>query len=252
MELRGNTHDISRKQREIEFHRGIATEEGEAWGWSTPAGRKRVERRLKIMRETLRLQPGMKILEIGCGLGFFSREIAQTGVQLTSIDLSEELLAGARRSISGVEFLRQDAEYLSFSEASFDGVVGISVLHHVHLERTLQGIYKVMKPGAGFFFTEPNMMNPQIFLERNVPWIRKMAKNSPDETAFFRGPLQRKLQASGLMDVKVEPFDFLHPWTAPRAIEMIEKIGNWVEQMPGLREIAGSLVLTARKPDIPG
>ena len=59
----------------------------------------------------------------------------------------------------------------------------------------------------------PNMLNPQIAIQKNVSWVKRKLGDSPDETAFFRWPLQRLLERTGFRDVRIDPFGFLHPKT---------------------------------------
>jgi hypothetical protein len=48
--------------------------------------------------------------------------------------------------------------------------------------------------------------------------------------------------------VIVQPFDFLYPLTPAPLIGAVERIGRGLERLPGLREIAGSLFITGRRP----
>ena len=127
-------------------------------------------------------------------------------------------------------------------------MVGNAVLHHLPMERALAELLRVLRPGGRFCFAEPNLLNPQVFLERNVPWLREHLENSPDEVAFVRWPLARTLGESGFDDIEVEPFDFLYPLTPRPLIGTVERLGSWLEKLPLVREIAGSLLIQARRP----
>lgn len=237
-----------RLQREIEHGRYLIEHgAGEVWNWEGPAGRLRWKRRVRML--TSHLRPGMGVLEIGCGTAYFTRELAGTGAAITAVDISRELLEAARASCpaQNVTFEIQNAYEMSFAGASFDSVVGSSVLHHLEVGRAIDEIYRVLKPGGMICFTEPNMLNPQIALQKNVPAIKKRLGDSPDETAFFRWPLRRRLEQAGFRDVQIQPFDFLHPKTPSRWISALEKLSETLEKMPLVREIAGSLYIRALK-----
>jgi len=120
-------------------------------------------------------------------------------------------------------------------------------LHHLDLEKVLQEIYRITKSGGYIVFTEPNMLNPQIFLERNVGFIRNLMNNSPDETAFIRWKIAQQLRFAGFSKIKIIPFDFLHPWTPKRLANFIERIGTRFEKLQIIREIAGSVLITGKK-----
>jgi hypothetical protein len=71
---------------------------------------------------------------------------------------------------------------------------------------------------------------------------------SPDEMAFNRFRAARVVRGAGFAQVAVRPFDFLHPATPAGAIDAVARVGRALETIPLLREIAGSMVITAMKP----
>jgi ubiquinone/menaquinone biosynthesis C-methylase UbiE len=220
---------------------------GEIWNWTSPAGKIRWRRRVQML--TGHLRPQMKALELGCGTGFFTAEIAASGASITAIDISPDLLQEAAENVKAdnVTFLCENAYAMSFPDASFDSVIGSSVLHHLELEQALSEIFRVLKDGGIACFTEPNMLNPQIALQKNIPWLKCRLGDSPDETAFFAWRIKRKLVEHGFTDIVVTPFDFLHPGIPARLIPLIKPLCDYAEEIPLLRSIAGSLYIKCRK-----
>lgn len=192
---------------------------------------------------------GMKVLEVGCGTGYFTQELARSGADVIAIDVSPELLeiAKANCSAPNVRYEIQNAYTLSYPDAVFDSVVGSSVLHHLEIEAALREIYRVLKLGGSVHFTEPNMLNPQVAIQKNVPWIKRKLGDSPDETAFFRWPLRRVLEQTGYRDIRIDPFDFLHPKTPAPLIDRVNALGRLLENVPIISEFAGSLYIRALK-----
>jgi 2-polyprenyl-3-methyl-5-hydroxy-6-metoxy-1,4-benzoquinol methylase len=234
--------------KEIQHGRFLADHEpGEIWNWEGPAGKIRWSRRTKMLSS--HLKPGMTVLELGCGTGYLTRELVCSGADIVAIDVSPELLeiAKANCSASNVQYQIQNAYALSYPEGAFDSVVGSSVLHHLEVEKALRDIYRVLRPGGTIYFTEPNMLNPQIAIQKNIPWIKRRLGDSPDETAFFRWPLRRLLEKTGYHNVRIDPFDFLHPRTPVALIGRVDSFGRLFEKMPVISEIAGSLYIHAIK-----
>jgi len=234
--------------KEIQHGRFLAKHgAGEIWNWESPAGKLRWARRVKMIGG--HLKPGMTILELGCGTGSFTGELARSGADVIAIDVSPELLEIARANWSApnVRYEIQNAYVLTYSDATFDSIVGSSILHHLEIEEALREIYRVLKPGGTIYFTEPNMLNPQIAIQKNVPWIKRRLGDSPDETAFFRWSLRRLLEQTGYGDIQIEPFDFLHPKTPVPLIDPLNAIGRFLENMPVVSEFAGSLYIRAVK-----
>ena len=191
----------------------------------------------------------MEVLEVGCGTGYFTKELVKTGANIKAIDISPDLLAVAKENVTGgnVTFLVENAYALGFKDASFDSVIGSSVLHHLDVAKALREFMRVLKPGGTIRFTEPNMLNPQIALQKNVRFIKARMGDSPDETAFFRWGLRKTLVECGFRDVVVTPFDFLHPKTPASLVRFFETLSGMLESVPLISEIAGSLYLEASK-----
>ena len=198
---------------------------------------------------THQLTTGTKVLEIGCGTGYFSKELVRTGADITAIDISPDLLFMAIQDViaDNIEFQIENAYAMTFANDSFDFIVGSSVLHHLDVEQALQECYRALKPGGTLRFTEPNMLNPQIALQKNIPFFKKRAGDSPDETAFFRWSLKRQLAKEGFVDISIRPFDFLHPQIPECMIVYFRPVFSLLERTPILSELAGSLYIEARK-----
>ena len=238
-----------RLENEIEHGRFLAKEgAGEIWNWESAAGKRRWGRRVGMLIDGI--SEGMEVLELGCGTGYFTKELVETGARVVAIDISPELLEIAERDIvaENVQFQVENAYAMGFEGGRFDAVIGSSVLHHLEIEKALSEIFRVLKPGGKVCFTEPNMMNPQIAVQKNVPPIKRWLGDSPDETAFFRWGIAKRLRRHGFSEIEVAPFDFLHPSIPRGLVQPMEAVCLSVEKVPILREIAGSLYIRARKP----
>ena len=220
------------------------------WGWDTPAGKVRAARRAEWIAKAAMLKPGTRALEIGCGTGIFTAQFASTGADVVAVDISEELLQGAlaRNLPAPVKFICVPFENLPIDEP-FDAIIGSSVLHHLEVEAALLKIYSLLKPGGVACFSEPNMLNPQIMVQKNIPWIKERMGDSPDETAFFRWQMSALLQKIGFVEIQITPVDWLHPWTHLAMISKVQKIGAWLEKLPLIKEFAGSLCIRAKRPE---
>lgn len=100
-----------------------------------------------------RLQPGQRLLEVGCGWGAVAEMAAGAGLEVTGVTLSTEQLAHARARLAG-QGLRADLrlqDYRDIPERGFDGIVSIEMFEAVGREywpvyfRSLQ---ERLKPGG--------------------------------------------------------------------------------------------------------
>jgi SAM-dependent methyltransferase len=242
----------TRVEHEIAHGRLLAQQDPERlWGWGTPAGRVRARRRARLIAAGAQLGPGSHALEIGCGTGTFTELFAEFGGHLVAVDISADLLARARERklpTDRVRFLEKRFEDCDV-EGPFDAVIGSSVLHHLDLEAALDKMYHLLKPGGAMSFAEPNLLNPQVFIERKFTLLRRwLWYVSPDETAFVRWQLRALLARQGFANIAITPFDWLHPATPRPLIGTVSAVGGRLERIPLLREFAGSLLIRCRRP----
>lgn len=236
------------KNAELEHAKKILHDPEFYWNSKTSAGYQGSVRRAEWIRQVAKLDQGARVLEVGCGTGFFSEIFLKSPIELHSIDISPDLLAKAvARCGKHAAFQVCDVEAMPYPDAYFDAAVGVRVLHHLDMKASFREIHRTLKKGGVIAFCEPNMLNPQIMLQKNIPWIKRMMGDTPDETAFFKWPLRKFLSERGFEDIRIEPFDFLHPWIPQVLVKPVTRLGSWMEQTPGVREIAGSLRIFARK-----
>jgi ubiquinone/menaquinone biosynthesis C-methylase UbiE len=96
---------------------------------------------------------GLKVLEIGCGLGTDGAQFAEAGADYTGVDLTEAAVELARKRFELFDlpgkFQTADAENLDFDDESFDLVYSHGVLHHTpETEKAIHEIHRVLRPGG--------------------------------------------------------------------------------------------------------
>jgi len=98
--------------------------------------------------EWLDTKPGEEILDLGCGDGVLTAQIAERGAHVLGVDASSEMVDAA--SNRGVEALVIDATQLSF-QRQFDAVFSNAALHWIHDQPALlRGLARALKPGGRF------------------------------------------------------------------------------------------------------
>lgn len=240
----------TRVENEIKHHQKIAIHPEKFWGRLGLAGELRLERRRKMIVDLCEIDGSTRVLEIGCGTGLLTEYLAGTGADIIATDIFPEFIESNlnKNKNSNVAFKIANAEKLEeFREQSFDVACGLSILHHLDIEVALKNIHSVLKTGGRIAFSEPNMLNPQIALQKNIPLLKEWLGDSPDETAFFKWQIKKDLSRVGFKNISVEPFDFLHPAMPDFLAKSFSKAGILLEKIPLIKEIAGSLFIYAEK-----
>lgn len=96
------------------------------------------------------------IWDFGCGPGQTARYLANLGLEISGLDLSEELITQARMINPGVTFRKGNILDLEFENASIAGIVAFYAFVHFSREQIRHAfceIFRVLQPGGLFLFT---------------------------------------------------------------------------------------------------
>lgn len=140
---------------------------------------------LEGLREAFGGRPA-DVLDLGCGGGFLSNELAAAGHRVVGVDCSPSSLelAKKRDKTGTVRYLGGDLARLPLPASSFDAVCAMDVLEHVEaLGAALDEVARVLRPGGRFYYYTFNR-NPLSWLlaVQGVRWIR----NAPANVHVYR------------------------------------------------------------------
>lgn len=121
-----------------------------------------------------------KILDIGCGAGFLTNDLARQGMDVLGFDASEASLRVARAhdATGRVHYQLGDANHLPFADGSFDVACALDFLEHVDdPAHIVAEAARVLRPGGLFFFHTFNRnFASWLFGIKGVEWF---VKNTP-------------------------------------------------------------------------
>jgi SAM-dependent methyltransferase len=154
------------------------------------------------LRAMLPQMRGLRILDLGCGFGWFCRWARAAGAaQVLGIDISEKMLARARVETAdlAVSYDQGDLERLVLPEASFDLVYSSLALHYVaNLSGLLVQVHRALVPGGRFVFSAEH----PIYTAPSQPrWVVDDAGNKtwPVDNYLVEGPRTTDWIANGVV-----------------------------------------------------
>lgn len=187
------------------------------------------------------LGQGAHVLEVGCGMGRYTLPLAERGLRVEGLDLSQALLERLERFNAGRYELALHCLDILDAPAKlggrFDAVVGFFTLHHLHeLEGSFAAMARLVRPGGRIAFLEPNPLNPlyyvQIVLAPGMTWAGDKGILQMRPRTVFAA-----MHAAGLGDLALRRFGFFPPVVAnrrwgSRAEDVLERFPPWRPLLP--------------------
>ena len=212
-------------------------------------------------------QSGDRILDIGCGAGASSLELAKAvapGGRVTGADISRPLLDVARQrsqGLSGVEFVEADAQTYPFEAGAFDAVFSrFGVMFFADPKAAFANLRRGLKPGGRLAFVcwRTPMENPVLSLPlmaalAHLPPLEPTDPTAPGPFAFADPDRVRGiLDAAGFADVALTPNEMkMGSASLETALELAQRVGplgRMLRENPDRCDAAMAAVRTALAP----
>lgn len=168
---------------------------------------------------------GERILDLGCGPGQLTGQIAQAGAEVVGLDASPEMIGQARQNFPKLKFVLQDAAAMKFVD-EFDAVFSNAALHWMlDAAGVLRGVAKALRPGGRFVLEMGGKGNIQI-IEEAIHRVlsRYYTGKVPVSRTYFPsiGEYTSLMEAAGLEPQMAQLFD------RPTPLEGEQGMTNWI------------------------
>lgn len=199
-------------------------------------------RRRSLVQDALGASAGERILDLGCGPGFYVAELLErVGPEgsVAGVDTSKPMLALAAQRVGqsdNAELLEAAAGELPFPDASFDAAVSVQVLEYVEdVDQALAELHRVLRPGGRVVlwdvdWTTVSMHSADEARMQRVlaAWDRHLVHRSLPRT------LSRRLSAAGFADVSLTGHSFSGAEFTPEAYggSLVAVIQNYLTGLP--------------------
>jgi arsenite methyltransferase len=171
-----------------------------------------------IVIDALQPRSGEKILEVGCGAGFYAAEVAQcvgpTG-HLTAIDISADQITAAREHCSGLDWVsceQINVVDLRYPAASFDAVFGVQVFDYLpDVGEGLRQVYRVLRPG-GRVLIYATSWSSIVWYSHEPERMKRVLEEWNQHAPYPSLPmlLPKRLRSAGFTHLRQQPVPLLN------------------------------------------
>ncbi len=202
-----------------------------------------------ILPNLLRLvspKPGEKILDLGCGQGFFCREFDKSGAKITGVDNSSKLIEIAKKNSSkSVNYFVGSADNLTFIKETFDKIILVLSLQNMEkADLVIKECAKKIKKGGSMYlvlnhpcFRIPGASGWEWDEENKIQYRRMSAYLSEKKNRIVMHPGEKNSEVTFSFHRPLQYY-FKHLQKAGFAVERIEEWVSEKKTTPGPRAVA--------------
>lgn len=200
---------------------------------------------------TFHLQKDAKVLDLGCGNGRVYELLKDMGVQYYGLDISQELVKLAKKSVPKGHFVVGDLLKTPYKDNEFDLIICMATLHHIPSKSArndaLREIYRITKPGGNILITIWYFWNKHFYVKqifRNF-WFQ-LKGNSILDPGDFSMPWKTG-------EGKTVTRRYFHAWRKWELSSALKKIHfsnvKATFFFKSNKKIGNNLIVTAQKPE---
>lgn len=188
------------------------------------------------------------ILEIGCGMGRFTLPLLESGLKITGLDLSLDMLERLRKFAGknpNLNLIKGDVDKLSsFTNKKFDTIIGFFILHHLeNLDKSFESIRASLKKNGQVGFIEPNLFNLlyyfQFAFSKDMSW-----EGEKGILNMTRSNINKKLSNNGFEVTNFKYFGFFPPFIVNSRIGFY--LDNLAEKIMPIKPLLPFLLITGK------
>jgi ubiquinone/menaquinone biosynthesis C-methylase UbiE len=208
---------------------------------------------------------GSRLLDFGSGPGENALRLSKIGYQVDGFDISDKNIEVSKQLFDKYKmtdkgtFQVSSAESLPYEDSSFEVIIGVDILHHIDIDKSVRECHRVLKEGGVAIFREP-LEVPILDFIRNLKVIKFFAPTeksfelhiTEDERKLNQVDVDILLNIFPKMEMKkylfLSRFDkFFRKGSDPQP-SILEKIDHFlINNIPGVKYLGGVVIFVLKK-----
>lgn len=206
--------------------------------------------RAQAFRHLVHLLPGQTVLELGCGAGTFTRQLARASRSenpITAVTFDPDAARPAGLP-DAVTFASASSLPGRLEGRRFDYVVAMDLLDRRNCSPVLRQAYELLNPGGEVVLYQSNPWNVVLKMRRA---LSRLGGQRDPRLLLSRPQLYELLSEIGFVRIFARYNDFVYAPLTRRLIWFLRNLSVVLENTPGIQTLAGSILVHAQKPPRP-
>jgi dolichol-phosphate mannosyltransferase len=202
--------------------------------------------RAQSLRHSMHLLPGQTILEIGAGAGYFTQQlyaVTRGENPITAITFGSD--ERPRAMPAGVEHIDAQSWPDPLAGRTFDCIVAADLLDARNCASFLRNAFALLEPGGQLMLFESNPWNVVLRARRLA---RSLLRDKDPRHLLSRYRLYELMSQVGFVGILAVYNDFVYRPLTRRLVWLLRNLSIILENTPGIRSLAGTVLIHGRKP----
>ncbi|MSO55099.1 MAG: glycosyltransferase [Rhodospirillales bacterium] len=215
------------------------------WANTDPIARDRLLWQAQSFRHLMHLLPGESILELGSGTGWFTETLVAVSKGRNPIVAGSFAPEVRPAKTNNVEHVALTALPGALAGRRFRFIVVQNLLDRDNAAELLAAIHDLLEDGGRVVFFESNPWNA-YFIARN--FVLRLLQRPRTEILLNQTELYELLSEVGFVSIAARFTDFVYAPLTTRLVWLLKNLSIILENMPGVRTLAGRILVAAQKP----
>jgi 2-polyprenyl-3-methyl-5-hydroxy-6-metoxy-1,4-benzoquinol methylase len=180
----------------------------------------------------LKVQPGQRVLDVGCGSGVVANSLAEKGAgEVVGVDGNVEAIRFSTQTYQrpNLRFVQSLVDELEFSDHYFDAACCMELIEHIYVpqgQELLRSLARLVRPGGRLLITTPNYRSLWPVLEWALDRSGKVPHLAGDQhVAFYNHRMLKQVaESSGWKTVAQKTCCTIAPWVSGLSWSLAERI----------------------------